>query len=257
MRTSGGRDGAQVTGHALPEPRHDWALFLDFDGTLTELAPHPDAVRIDPALPALLETIFSELDGALAVVSGRRLAELDRHLRVRLPAAGVHGLELRERPGAIVHPPAEALLIARLKARLAGFVAADDRLLLEEKPGALALHFRQAPDKAAECVRLMEEATADLEGIHVLKGKMVLEAKPARVNKGHAIETMMKEPPFIGRVPVFAGDDTTDEDGFRIVNALGGISIKIADGDTLARYRMDDVQGFINWLKHVASVLSP
>ena len=241
----------------LPVPSHDWALFLDFDGTLTELAPHPDAVRIDPDLPGLLEAIFLELDGALAVVSGRTLAELDRHLGLRLPAAGVHGLELRERPGATVHPPAEALLVARLKARLAGFVAADDRLLLEEKPGALALHFRQAPDRAADCARLMAEATADLDGIHVLKGKMVLEAKPARVNKGHAIETMMKEPPFSGRVPVFAGDDTTDEDGFRIVNALGGISIKIADGDTLARYRMDDVRGFINWLKHVASVLSP
>lgn len=241
----------------LPAPHHDWALFLDFDGTLTELAPHPDAVRIDPALPGVLETIFTELDGALAVVSGRPLTEIDRYLRVKLPAAGVHGLELRERPGATVHPPAELHLIARLKARLADFVAADKRLFLEEKPGALALHFRQAPDRAAECARLMAEATADLEGIHVLKGKMVLEAKPSRVNKGHAIETMMKEPPFFGRVPVFAGDDTTDEDGFRVVNALGGISIKIADGPSLARHRVEDVQGFINWLKHVASVLSP
>ena len=257
MRRRGWRDGAEVNEFDLPVPRHDWALFLDFDGTLTELAPQPDAVRIDPALPGLLETIFSELDGALAVISGRTLSELDRHLGVTLPAAGVHGLELRERPGAPVHPPAEAHLIARLKARLAGFVDADNRLLLEEKPGALALHFRQAPERGADCVRVMEDATADLDGIHVLKGKMVLEAKPARVNKGHAIETMMAEPPFAGRVPVFAGDDTTDEDGFRIVNARGGVSIKIADGDTLAGHRVESVEGFINWLKHVASVLSP
>ncbi|ABS61929.1 HAD-superfamily hydrolase, subfamily IIB [Parvibaculum lavamentivorans DS-1] len=249
-------DSMKEDGLPLPAPQPGWALFLDFDGTLTELAPSPDAVVVDPAMPQVLAGLLEGLGGAVAVVSGRSLAEVDRLLGVVLPGAGVHGLELRTHRDAEIRPPAEAEGIAVIASVLTPLVEADPRLILETKPGAVALHYRRAPEREKECRAAMKAAVAGTTGIHVIDGKMVLEAKPDHVNKGYAIENLMQVPPFAGRVPVFAGDDRTDEDGFGVVRALKGVTIKIGPGLSRAEYRVASVEAFIDWLKEVASVLS-
>ncbi len=131
----------------------------------------------------------------------------------------------------------------------------DPRLILETKPGAVALHYRRAPEREAACRAAMQAALAAMPGFHLIEGKMVLEAKPAHVNKGQAIENLMKSKPFAGRLPVFAGDDRTDEDGFGVVKALKGVTIKIGPGASLAEHRIPSVEAFIGWLKEVASAL--
>lgn len=249
-------DLTKGAGLPLPDPQHDWALFLDFDGTLTELASSPDAVVVDPDLQGILLSLMTCFDGAVAVVSGRPLSELDNLLGVVLPGAGVHGLELRERPGAAAHPPVEAESIAHVARLLAPLVGGDPRLILELKPGAVALHYRRAPEREKDCRAAVEKALRGTSGLHLIDGKMVLEVKPDHVNKGYAIENLMRVSPFSGRVPVFAGDDRTDEDGFGVVMGLKGVTIKIGDGASIAEYRVESVEAFIGWLKRVASVLS-
>ncbi|MEP2828941.1 trehalose-phosphatase [Parvibaculum sp.] len=244
-------DGAR----ALPAPQRNWALFLDFDGTLAELAPTPDAVVIDPELPQVLASLMKSLDGAVALISGRTLGELDRHTGLELPGAGVHGLELRERQGMVPHLPDESGAIHEIAAKLAPLADGDDRLIVELKPGALALHYRRAPEREQECRAAMQEALASTSGLQLMDGKMVLEVKPGHVNKGHAIEKLMSLPPFSGRVPVFAGDDRTDEDGFGVVNALKGVTIKIGEGESVAAYRLASVGVFVAWLKDAAMTL--
>ncbi|MCF8469489.1 MAG: trehalose-phosphatase [Parvibaculum sp.] len=239
----------------LPAPRHDWALFLDFDGTLTELAPSPEAVIVDPALPDVLLRIMDGLGGALALVSGRPLADLDRLMGVVLPGAGVHGLELRERRGAPIHPSADVVDIAAVEQALAPLVEADPRLILELKTGALALHYRRAPERAEDCRAAMRAALAGTPGLCLMSGKMVLEARPAHIDKGYATANLMKVAPFAGRIPVFAGDDRTDEDGFAVVREMKGVTIKIGAGPSIAGYRVKSVETFSSWLKEVASAL--
>lgn len=241
---------------SLPAPQRDWALFLDFDGTLTELAPSPDAVSVDPALPGILAALEREFGGALAVVSGRPLSEIDALMGVVLPGAGVHGLELRERPGRTPHPPPDGGAVAAVRRALAPMVASDPRLILEEKPGAIALHYRRAPEREQECRAAMKAALAGASGLHMIDGKMVLEAKPDHVNKGYAIRQLMDAKPFAGRIPVFAGDDRTDEDGFEVVNAMKGVTIKIGAGESRARYRVASVEAFLVWLGNMTSLLS-
>ena len=243
-------------GPPLPAPRSDWALFLDFDGTLTELASAPDAVVVDGDMPEILGRLLDALGGAVALVSGRPLAELDSLVGIVLPGAGVHGLELRERRDAPVHPPAGAEGAASIGRTLTPLVRDDPRLILETKPGAVALHYRRAPEREAACRAAMQAALAAITGFHLIEGKMVLEAKPDHVNKGYAIENLIKSRPFAGRLPVFAGDDRTDEDGFRVVKALKGVTIKVGPGASLAEHRIPSVEAFIGWLKEVASVLS-
>ena len=246
-----------VTSGRPPAPRRDWALFLDFDGTLTELAPSPDAVLVDPSLPGILVSLERSLGGALAVVSGRPLSEIDALMGVVLPGAGVHGLEMRERKTSVAHPPPDDGAVATVRQALAPLVSADPRLILEEKPGAVALHYRRAPERERDCRAAMQAALKAAPGLHLIDGKMVLEAKPGHVNKGEAIRRLMDAEPFAGRIPVFAGDDRTDEDGFEVVNALKGVTIKIGQGETRAGYRIASVEAFLVWLGEVASFLSP
>ena len=235
--------------HAPPllEPHH--ALFLDFDGTLTELAPRPDAVVVDPALPRLLEALAQRLGGALAIVTGRALADLDPKLApAQLPAAGQHGAELRLRPGGRVQlrAPAGIGTIAR---RLRERFEDDARVLVEDKGAAVALHFRLAPERALECrqaLRTLVEPWPDLE---VVSGKLVVEARGRGADKGLALLALRAEVPFAGRSPVFVGDDRTDEDAFVAIARSGGYGIKVGDGPTAARYRCAGVADVHTWLK--------
>lgn len=231
----------------LLAPHH--ALFLDFDGTLTEIAPRPGDVAVDPALPRVLESLAQRLAGALAIVTGRRLADLDSRLApALLPAAGQHGAELRPRPGGSVQlrAPAGIGTIAR---RLRERFDTDRRVLVEDKGAAVALHFRQAPERARECLEALQALAEPWPDLEIVSGKRVVEARARGADKGVALRALLAEAPFRGRPPVFVGDDRTDEDAFAAAAASGGHGIKVGDGPTVAPYRCGGVADVHAWLR--------
>jgi trehalose 6-phosphate phosphatase len=236
-----------------PRAQLDWAYFLDVDGTLLEIADSPEAVRVPATLVTNLERLHRATDGALALLSGRRIADLDALFRpLKLPAAGVHGLE-RRRADEIVEsaaPAGVAAALRELQPRLAEFVAAHPGLRLEDKGVSLALHYRQTPKLESEVHDFAERIAAPYaDRLRLLLGKMVVELKPRGSDKGRAIVDFMAEPPFAGRRPVFVGDDVTDEDGFRAVNALGGLSLRIGDErPSAAHAHLPSVESCRAWL---------
>lgn len=217
----------------------DCALFLDFDGTLVDIAPRPEAVVVPGELIATLQGLQACLGGAVAVVSGRPIEQIDALLApARLPAAGVHGAERRSANGHLVL--ADVPSAARVHAAAQTLARQYPGLRVELKRGSVALHYRQAPALEAVCLAAMQSAVDASPGLTLLRGKMVLEAKPSGVSKGHAIEAFLAEPPFKGRTPVFIGDDVTDEAGFDVVQRLGGAAVKVGEGPTVATHRLAD-----------------
>lgn len=215
------------------------ALFLDFDGTMVDIAPQPHAVHVPEPLLLVLEDLHDYLRGAVAVISGRPIAQIDEFLSpLQMAVAGVHGAERRGADGQVhlldTHPLDEVEEAARALA------AEHPGLLVENKRGSLALHYRQRPELEALCLRAMQDAVNASPGVTLMRGKMVVEAKPGGASKGHAIESFLAEPPFAGRTPVFIGDDFTDEVGFSTVQRLGGLGIKVGDGATVAWQRIPD-----------------
>lgn len=237
--------------YAVNHNTGDWALFLDVDGTLLEIAETPQSVHVSDGLKQLLFTLSVHFDGALALVSGRTLADLD-HLftPLRLCAAGVHGCEHREATGCIGLPHVDPETLEPVRRLLTQFVACHEGLLLEDKGYGLALHYRLAPALAGEVEMLVTSACSALgDTFRVQAGKAVFEIRPAAWSKGVSIRAFMNQPPFRGRLPVFIGDDVTDEDGFAVVNELGGISVKVgAAGATVARHRIANVTRVLEWL---------
>ena len=241
----------------FPSDASAWAVFLDFDGTLVELAPTPDAITVPAELPILLADLSAQLGGALAIVSGRPIGEIDAFLApTQLPAAGQHGLERRDHNGEAVHQDAHLAELSAIAHALDAFAETDSRLLVEKKSLTAALHFRNAPDREADCRKLVQKLAAQHPTIDILSGKMVFEARGHGMDKGQAIASFMDESPFESRVPVMVGDDTTDEDGFRVANELGGHSIKVGAGATLARNRLGTVSDVLNWLNQLRDSLS-
>lgn len=236
-----------MTDRPPPPLPGDAALFLDFDGTLAAIAPQPDAVVVEPWLVPLLGRLQVSLAGALALVSGRPIAELDAYLApLLLPAAGVHGAERRDAQG---HVRCSALVVPRaLRWRAQRLARLDRGLQLEDKQVAIALHWRRAPGFGDLCLRALRSAARPHADWRVLHGKSVAEVKPAGIGKGHAVQAFCTEPPFAQRVPVFVGDDATDEDGFAAVQAAGGYGIKVGEGPTVARHRLADPQAVRRWL---------
>jgi trehalose 6-phosphate phosphatase len=224
-----------------PMPR--FAIFTDFDGTLVDLADTPDAIAVPDALSTEIVEAARLVDGALAVISGRELADLERYLPSGIAAAGGHGTERRRSDGSRITPAASLNeAAANVASRLREFVDGHPGLLLELKTSSVALHYRRAPDLADACRDAMAEALAAAPDFEMLEGKMVVEARPVALGKADAIRAFMNEAPFIGRVPVFLGDDVTDEDGFRAAQEMGGVGIKIGEGKTAARIRTPDVE---------------
>ena len=226
------------------------ALFLDVDGTLLEIQDRPSDVRADAALIETLEACFARLNGALALISGRTVAEIDRIFApAEFPVAGAHGAERRVHRGRMV-VVADAPLPDNVMQQLEAFAAGNDGLLLEHKSGGASLHYRRAPQLEAECRRFIMQTTAELgKGFRLIAGKMVFEIAQATHDKGAAILHFLDEAPFAGRLPVFVGDDVTDEDGFRAVNEMAGISIRVGGNeDSAARYCLQDVAAVLPWL---------
>ncbi|MDE0202021.1 MAG: trehalose-phosphatase [Rhodospirillaceae bacterium] len=244
----------------LPEPCPDWALFLDFDGCIVDIAPTPEAVDVPDRLPSLLVALREALGGAVAIVTGRPIEQIDGFLGTAVPAvAGLHGLERRAADGGIVRPPLPRCDLHVVRAELEAFAAERPGVLVEDKQYTLGLHCRLAPSLRDDCRDVVNATLRHApQGWQVIEGKFVFEIGPRGHNKGTAIEAFMGEAPFLGRTPVFCGDDITDEDGFEAVNARGGVSIRVGKGSaTRAAVQVDTVGELLDWLTRVAGAARP
>lgn len=237
----------------LPLPAPDrCAWFLDIDGTLAEIADAPENVRIDPSMVRAVERLAQASDGAVAMISGRRIADIDRLFApLRLPAAGQHGVE-RRAADASVHwhrPRTNENDIARMAEKTRAWAAVRNGLRVEYKEGSFAVHFRAAPQLGGAVRSFLEDLMQSSSGDYCLQpGKMVIEILPESRDKGTAVLEFMGEPPFLGRTPVFLGDDLADEHGFAVVGGLGGITVKVGAGDTQARWRLPGVDAVYAWI---------
>ncbi|GAB3396166.1 HAD family hydrolase [Azotobacter armeniacus] len=232
------------------------AFFFDVDGTLAEIQPRPELVFIPTVILAALDRLQA-VGVPIAVISGRRLEDLDRLFDpLRLPAAGVHGAERRDADGRLRRLSLDPEALRRVENELVQACARHPGLHLENKGLAFALHFRLAPELEAIARTLAEDfARRHAELLTLQPGKCVFELKPRGANKGEVIREFMREPPFSGRVPVFVGDDLTDEAGFQAVNVLGGHSFKVGPGETAARQRLDSVTAVEKWLDELVQPL--
>lgn len=233
-------------------PVTGFAYFLDIDGTLVDLADTPGAVKLPPTLPGLVEALYTSSGGAIALITGRSIADADRLFsRRRLPIAGQHGHERRSADGSVTQHRVSPRFLDPARLALRSIVERHPKLILEDKGLSLALHYRGAPQLAGSAHRAMRRAQAllgDQYSVHY--GKRVVELTPAGRDKGLAIRAFMREPPFRGKPPVFIGDDVTDEHGFAMVNRLGGDSIKVGPGPTTAHWRLPSVTAVLAWLEH-------
>jgi len=222
------QQGTEAVG-AVPLPRNDWCLFLDVDGTLLELAAAPGAVVVDPALMPLLVRLRDAAGGALALISGRTIADLDRLFgTLALPVAGLHGCERRDATGVVHIAPVAMEQLTEVRAGLQRLARRHAGLLLEDKGAGLALHYLQAPQLAHELRAEVALMAAPLVPEYtLLDGHAVIEIKPAAHTKDSAVTAFMGELPFAGRTPIFIGDDQTDYDGFEAVRRFEGLAIAV------------------------------
>jgi len=254
--------GPQVNANAaelseLPAPpllHERSALFLDFDGTLVPIAPRPQDVHVAPWVVPTLQQVQRALGGALALLSGRPLEQLDGLLKpLQFAAAGVHGVQRRAADGRRwaqhVEPPSA---IAKAVHALAQH---HPELLIEKKPSSLAVHYRAAPELEPICRTTLVAALQGQTAWVLLVGHAVFEIKPRGLNKASALRAFIAEQPFIGRVPIVVGDDVTDEDAFAAALEAGGHAIKVGPGTTIARSRLGDPSAVCRWLTASADAL--
>jgi trehalose 6-phosphate phosphatase len=239
-----------MTMRRMPPFATDWAFFLDIDGTLLEFAARPQEVRVGADLLDLLERLRAASGGAVALVSGRSVEDIDKLFApLAFAAAGQHGTERRSADGTIRQhtPPLEDL--GRAAGDIVRLTAAHAGLVFENKGMTLALHYRLAPTLRPLAEREMRSIAAGLgDRFELQTGKFVVEIKPSGKDKGSAIAEFAGEAPFAGRRPVFVGDDLTDEPGFEVVNRIGGHSVKVGQGITRARWHLFDAAAVRHWL---------
>ena len=237
---------------SLPPPPSDLldgaALFLDFDGTLVDLAETPAAIQVSPGLGPLLERLQERLSGRLAIVSGRSIADLESHIECAgIAVSGSHGLELRLADGHSL-PVSIPEGLEKMRSAVSEFAASQQGLLVEEKPAGIALHYRLAPALADEVEGFMAEL-AMAHQLSLQRGHMVVELRPEGATKGDALRAIMAEPDFADARPVFVGDDLTDEHAFEAAADLRGAGVLVgAERATAARYRLATVDAVSDWL---------
>jgi trehalose 6-phosphate phosphatase len=250
--------GERLAEAAAQEPPRSLAkgasIFLDFDGTLVELAEHPDAVSVSPRVARLMQELAECFSRRVAVLSGRSVAQISSLLKVEpLSIGGSHGIEMRWSDGRM----RDADRPAALDEAFAAMTALRERfpgIVVEDKPHGVALHYRQAPEAEAEC-RTLAQRLSKRTGLPLQSGKMVFELKSTTTDKGEALETFMREPPMAGTLPLFFGDDQTDEPGFAAAERLGGAGVLVGRArETAARYRLDDVEAVLAWLEGACEV---
>jgi trehalose 6-phosphate phosphatase len=238
-----------------PAPSLQWCLFLDVDGTLIELTDSPLETFADLELKALLGHVAERLGGALALISGRSIEYLDALFSpLKLPAAGLHGVERRKASGIMHGASFVDTQLTEARAAVNALVQAQPGTSVEDKGRTLAVHFRMAP----QCEAAVRQALTDIAkplgtNYHIQEGSMVLEIKPRGFSKATAIKAFMQEPPFSGRQPVFVGDDLTDQDGFKMVEDQGGISIGVGER-VKGQFRFDTVSAVRDWLQGIAAL---
>jgi trehalose 6-phosphate phosphatase len=221
------RESAAVL--AVPLPTTAWCLFLDVDGTLLELAEHPGAVSVDSGLMSLLARLRSASGGAVALVSGRTIADLNRLFgESNLPLAGLHGCERRDAKGELHIAPVALEQLTEVREGLHRMVKRHPGLMLEDKGAGLALHFLKARELEHELRAEVALLAAPLvPRFALLDGHAVIEVKPAAHTKDSAVTEFMEEVPFRGRQPIFIGDDQTDYGGFAAVRRFDGLAIAV------------------------------
>ncbi|MGE4431805.1 MAG: trehalose-phosphatase [Sphingobium sp.] len=244
-----------IGNQSLPRPPLDRhvSLFLDLDGTLVDLIDRPDDVVADPPLRALLEAVRHRLEGRLAIVSGRSLAQLDRILgpvAADVILSGSHGTEFR-RDG-VTHAPPRSAALDRAGKDMRLFAQDHEGVLLEEKSYGIGLHYRMAPAMGG-AARALAASLARTYDLFAQEGHDMVELRPPGHDKGQAIRYLMEAPPMAGQPPVFLGDDLTDETGFAVVAALGGHGVLVgAARPSAAAYRLCDPAHVRNWLKELS-----
>lgn len=233
-------------------------LFLDLDGTLVDHIDDPAAVRIDDQLRTTLAVLERQTGGALAIVSGRSITDVDRILTpLHLPVAGVHGFERRTAGGLLLRRSEETGRLNAARDMLGNAVLAMPGLHLEDKQVALALHYRTAPQWETAAYAAAHAALQLLgDQFELLEGERVIEIKPAHNDKASAIEAYLQEVPFAGRVPVFLGNDLTDVEGFAAVQRHGGLAISVGDR-VRAPWRLPTSSAARQWLQRLTTTLSP
>ena len=238
-----------------PPPSLDWCLFLDVDGTLIELTDSPLESFVDAALKTLLSDVAERLGGAVALVSGRSIHRLDALFApLRLPAAGLHGVERRKASGAMHGASFVDAQLNAARTAVQALLETHPGTSMEDKGRAIAVHYRLAPQLEASVRQALSAIAKPLGShYHIQEGNMVLELKPRGFSKATAIKAFMQEAPFRGRKPVFVGDDLTDEDGFRMVEEYGGISIAVGDR-VHGQFRVENAAAVRSWLAGISAL---
>ncbi|MFA4894315.1 trehalose-phosphatase [Brevundimonas sp.] len=231
----------------LPRP----ALFLDMDGVLAPLAATPDAVVPDARRTAVIRSVAERLNGRVAIISGRTIAEIDRIAEsASASASGVHGLERRRADGSLDRAEADPA-VRDAVAAFHDFAETRPGVIVEDKAVSAGLHFRQARGEA-DAVAALAARLAGETGLTLQAGNLVVELKTPGTDKGTALTAFMAEAPFEGAIPVMLGDDLTDEDGFRAAAALGGFGVLVGPSrETAALYGLPDVDAVLAWLDAV------
>jgi trehalose 6-phosphate phosphatase len=231
------------------------AILLDIDGTILDLAPSPRQVWVPMGLRRLLSRLAELTEGALALVSGRSINDIDLIFSpLQLPVIGVHGAEMRTSGEGEVQARV-APLSKTLKRKLATINEFGPGILVEDKGYSLALHYRLAAAKGPEVLAAVGAicATMPEEAVEILPGKLVVDVKPAGINKGSAVSELMEHPPFHGRKPIFIGDDTTDVPVFRIIPKFGGQAYSVGGIVAEVDGHFDTPEGVRSWLARVAA----
>jgi trehalose 6-phosphate phosphatase len=234
----------------LPKSAAGLAFFFDLDGTLIDIAETPDDVVVPSDLTVMLSRLAALADGAVAIVSGRAIATIDRLLApLHLPAAGAHGAEMRGPNGEAVVVTTEG--IEAVRQRLLGFARRHPAIRVEDKGVAFAVHYRADPTLRPLVEEAVRRAVAPHPDLHIQRGKMVYEVHAAGIDKGRALAALMREPPFAGRVPVAVGDDLTDEGMFVEAARLGGVTVAVGTdlADTAASLVLPDPAAVRNWIR--------
>lgn len=227
------------------------ALFLDVDGTLLAFADHPDKVKPDAPLLDLLAILHRRLGGALALLSGRPLTQLQQMFTpLQLPMAGLHGAQLRHCAEAPLPDSGTAPWLHALHVRAQQLAHAHPGMLVEHKGQSLALHWRNAPDAAGAITAFARAQLPQLPGVRLQPGNHVIEFVTATHDKGRALRELMQYPPFQGRRPLFIGDDLTDEHGFQAAQQSGGLGVLVGQrAESHARSALPDIPAVHAWLR--------
>lgn len=212
---------------SLPKP----ALCLDFDGTLVEIAPRPDEIMVDEKLPGLLEALQTQLDGRLAIITGRAHADLSRYLNVTaFPVASSHGAEFSSAGSRQVEALIAPDALDPLRPVITASIQDVPDIYLEDKGTAIAVHTRPNPDMHSHLLQHLSDAAKLHPKVHISDGKGIIELRLAAENKGTAVARMMQLEGWQGAQPVMIGDDTTDNDGMAAAKRFGGFGIQVGQG---------------------------